>query len=79
VLAVLGGLIGVVAALGASVLIGDVSMTNFSTWSEIVFRLQATPQILVISIVIGAVMGLIGGLFPAVRAARMSPITAMRA
>jgi len=78
VLAVIGGLIGVVAALGASVLIGDVSMTNFSTWSEIVFRLQATPQILVTAVLIGAIMGLLGGLFPAIRAARMSPITAMR-
>lgn len=79
VLAVVGGCIGVIAALGASVLIGDVSMTNFSTWSEIVFRLSATPQILVTAVVVGAVMGLLGGLFPAIRAARMSPITAMRA
>ena len=79
VLAVMGGLVGVVAALGASVLIGDVSMTNFSTWSEIVFRLQATPQILITAVAIGAIMGLLGGLFPAIRAARMSPISAMRA
>jgi putative ABC transport system permease protein len=79
VLAVMGGLVGVVAALGASVIIGDVSMTNFSTWSEIVFRLQATPQILVTAVAVGAIMGLLGGLFPAIRAARMSPITAMRA
>jgi putative ABC transport system permease protein len=79
VLAVMGGLVGVVAALGASVVIGDVSMTNFSTWSEIVFRLQATPQILVTAVAVGAIMGLLGGLFPAIRAARMSPIAAMRA
>ena len=78
VLAVIGGLIGVVAALGASVLIGNVSMTNFMTWSEIVFRLQATPNTLITSVVIGAIMGLLGGLFPAIRAARMSPISAMR-
>lgn len=78
VLAVLGGLVGVVAALGASVLIGNVSMTNFSTWSEIVFRLQATPQILITAVAVGAIMGLLGGLFPAIRAARMSPISAMR-
>ena len=79
VLSVLGGLVGVIAALGASVIIGDVSMTNFSTWSEIVFRLTATPNILISSVVVGAGMGLLGGLFPAIRAARMSPITAMRA
>ena len=78
VLAVIGGVIGVVAALGASVLIGNVSMTNFMTWSEIVFRLQATPNTLIWSVAIGAIMGLLGGLFPAIRAARMSPISAMR-
>ena len=79
VLSVFGGVVGVAAALGAAVLIGNVSMTNFATWSEIVFRLQATPQILVTAVIVGAVMGLLGGLFPAIRAARMSPITAMRA
>lgn len=78
VLSLLGGLIGVAAALGASLLIGDVSMTNFATWSEIVFRLQASPQSMITALIVGAVMGLVGGLFPAIRAARVSPIAAMR-
>jgi putative ABC transport system permease protein len=76
-LAVVGGLIGVAAALCMSFV--HFSMINFATWSEIVFKFAATPKILVIALVVGAVMGLIGGLFPAIRAARMSPITAMRA
>ena len=78
VLALVGGGIGVLAALGAGFLVGDVSMTNFSTWSEIVFRLSATPNIMIGALVVGALMGLLGGFFPSIRAARMSPITAMR-
>lgn len=77
VLAIAGGVIGVAAALCMSFV--KFSMINFATWSEIVFKFSATPKILVISLVVGAIMGLIGGLFPAIRAARMSPIAAMRA
>jgi len=77
VLAVVGGIIGVAAALCMSFV--HFSMINFATWSEIVFKFSATPKILVIALVVGAVMGLLGGLFPAIRAARLSPITAMRA
>jgi putative ABC transport system permease protein len=76
-LAVAGGVIGVAAALCMSFV--KFSMINFATWSEIVFKFSATPKILVTALVVGAIMGLVGGLFPAIRAARMSPITAMRA
>lgn len=77
VLALAGGLIGVLAALGMSFV--KFSIVNFSTWSEIVFTFAATPKILVTALIVGAVMGFIGGFFPAIRAARMSPISAMRA
>ena len=54
------------------------SMMNFATWSEIVFTFAPTPKILVSALLVGAIMGLLGGFFPAIRAARMSPIDAMR-
>jgi len=76
VLAVAGGVIGVAAALCMSFV--KFSMINFATWSEIVFKFSATPKILVTALVVGAIMGLLGGLFPAIRAARLSPIAAMR-
>lgn len=75
-LALAGGLIGCLAALGMSFV--SFSMVNFQTWSEIIFKFTASPGILLGSLIAGAVTGLIGGLFPAIRAARMSPITAMR-
>jgi hypothetical protein len=55
------------------------SMVNFASWSEIVFSFEPTPAILVRAMVFAAVMGILGGFFPAIRAARVSPIEAMRA
>jgi putative ABC transport system permease protein len=53
-------------------------MLNMSTWSKIVFGFEPPPQIIVSALVLSAVMGLFGGFFPAVRAARVSPVEAMR-
>ncbi|MBI4508008.1 MAG: ABC transporter permease [Deltaproteobacteria bacterium] len=75
-LAILGGIIGAVASLGMGFV--KFSMMNFQTWSEIVFSFNPTPGILLGSMVAATIMGLLGGLFPAVRAARVSPIKAMR-
>jgi putative ABC transport system permease protein len=76
VLALLGGAIGCIAALGMSLL--EFSMMNFNTWSEVVFKFEPTPQIMITSLVVGALMGVFGGFFPAIRAARVSPIESMR-
>jgi putative ABC transport system permease protein len=76
-LALAGGVVGLAGAMAMSFV--TFSMTNFVTWSEIIFSFSATPQIMFTALMIGAVMGLLGGLFPAIRASRMSPITAMRA
>lgn len=75
-LALVGGLIGVVGALA----LGSVSfsMINFATFSEIVFKFEATPKILGIALGFAAAMGLLGGFLPALRAARVSPVVAMR-
>ena len=75
-LAVAGGVIGCLAALGLSFV--HFSMVNFATWSEIIFKFTASGDILGKALIAGAITGLIGGFFPAIRAARMSPIAAMR-
>jgi putative ABC transport system permease protein len=51
---------------------------NFQTFSEIVIRFSATPAIVISSLIFAVVMGLLGGLAPAIRAARVSPVEAMR-
>lgn len=75
-LALAGGLFGVLAATAMSFV--KFSMMNFATFSEVVFSFDPTFEILGTSLLFGGVMGLVGGLLPAVRAARTSPIEAMR-
>ncbi|RYZ02289.1 MAG: ABC transporter permease [Myxococcales bacterium] len=76
VLAVSGGVLGMLAALLLTTT--SVSMMNFQTWQEITFSFAATPQILIGCLVAGIGMGVLGGFFPALKAAGTSPIEAMR-
>ena len=76
VLALCGGAVGAVASLGMS--FAEMSMMNQQTWSEIVFGFEPTPDIIIGAVIGGGIMGILGGLLPAVRAARVSPIAAMR-
>jgi putative ABC transport system permease protein len=77
VLAVVGGVIGSVLVLVLSVFV-SFPVINFATFSEIVIRFHATPAVFVKSLVFSLAMGLVGGLVPAIRAALVSPIEAMR-
>jgi putative ABC transport system permease protein len=56
----------------------EFSIINFQSWSEIVFRWVPTVDILLFALIGGGVMGLLGGFFPALRAARTPPTEAMR-
>ena len=75
-LALLGGLIG----LGGALLMGFVriSLMNFASWSEVVFSLTPTPQILLTALIAAGGMGIVGGFLPALRASRVAPTVAMR-
>ena len=76
-LAVLGGAVGLVFVMLLSLV--SFPVMNFQTFSEIIIGFEATPQIVISSLVFSVVMGLLGGLFPAIRASRVSPVEAMRA
>lgn len=75
-LSLIGGAIGLLCVMGLTLV--SFPVMNFQTFSEIVIRFIATPQIIVSSLIFSLVMGLIGGLVPAIRAARISPVEAMR-
>ena len=75
-LAGVGGAVGVAASLAMSFV--KISMMNFATWQEVTFRFDPNPVLIVGALVAGALMGIAGGFFPALRAARISPIDAMR-
>ena len=72
----LGGAFGALASLAMGLV--EFSMMNQNTWSEIVFSFDPSPLIVAGAILAGGAMGVFGGLMPAVRAARVSPIAAMR-
>jgi putative ABC transport system permease protein len=76
VLALAGGVLGVLGALCMTFV--KLSMMNFATWQEVTFSFDPSPVVLVTSLIFGGFMGVVGGFFPALRAARVSPIEAMR-
>lgn len=71
-----GGLLGCVAVLRLNGI--TTSTINFQTFSNLAFAFKITPGLLVEGIVFALVMGVLGGLFPAVRAARLPVATALR-
>lgn len=75
-LALAGGAVGALASMGMKFV--KFSMMNFASWSEVVFSFEPTPQVILTALAFAAAMGLFGGFFPALRAARVSPIQAMR-
>ena len=71
-LAVLGGLLGCLAAFTMNGYTAGTGQTN--SFSELAFAFKITPATLLVGIIFAVVMGFVGGLLPALRAARM-PIT----
>ena len=51
---------------------------NWQSFSQVAFAFAVTPALLIQGIVSAAMMGLLGGLFPAIRAARLPIVTALR-
>ncbi len=76
VLAVTGALIGV--GLASLLSLTHVSATNYGTGNEITFPFEPSTQILLRSLLAGAIVGVLGGFFPALSAARTHPALAMR-
>jgi putative ABC transport system permease protein len=76
-LALVGGLIG--ASVAWLAFDGfQTSTLNWSTFSQLSFSFAVTPPLIALGIICSVLMGLIGGLFPAIRAARLPVATALR-
>jgi putative ABC transport system permease protein len=54
------------------------STMNLQSFSQVTFAFRVTPELLMRGIVWSALIGLIGGLFPAIRAARLPIAAALR-
>jgi len=71
-----GWLLGILAASGLQVV--SISAMNFATFTEIAFRFILSPAIAIQSLIFALVMGLFGGVLPAVRASRLGIVQALR-
>jgi putative ABC transport system permease protein len=70
------------ATIGAAIswlLFNGNTVTLGDSISSLVFRTQVTPALLGLGVLLAVGVGLVGGLFPAVRAARLPVATALRA
>jgi putative ABC transport system permease protein len=54
------------------------STMNWQTFSQVTFAFAVTPRLLVQAVIWASVIGLLGGLFPAIRAARLPIASALR-
>jgi len=76
IIAAIGGILGCLFALPLNGIV--TSTTNWSSFSEIAFSFRVTPQLLVAGLIFAVVMGVLGGFFPALRAARLQVVQALR-
>jgi len=76
-LSLLGGVLGVL--LASTMQLYTISTMNWQSFAELAFSFTLTPQIAAKSLGFALVMGLVGGVLPAARAARMNIVNALRA
>lgn len=75
VLALVAGLLGVLLALPAN---GLTAAGGSTTFSDFAFAFRITPMAITFGLIFALIMGFVGGLLPAFRAARMPITTALR-
>jgi putative ABC transport system permease protein len=77
ILSIIGGVVGGLAAWAA--FDGyQTSTMNFQSFSQVAFAFAVTPKLLGLALFYSVLMGFLGGLFPAWRAARLPVVTALR-
>ncbi len=76
-LSIVGGLAGGFIAWAAFDGYQTATM-NWQSFSQVAFAFTVTPELLLRGLVYAAIMGLLGGLLPAIRAARLPVVSALR-
>ena len=73
----IGGVVGI--ALASFMQLVQISTLNWQSFAELAFSFALTPRIALLSFAFAIVMGIVGGFLPAVRAARLKIVDALRA
>jgi len=73
ILTLFGGIIGVVSGIGLSYLAYLIANTQVDGWAFVI-----SPQAIILAVVVSTVVGIVFGIYPARRAARLDPIEALR-
>jgi putative ABC transport system permease protein len=76
VLCLLGGVAGCLMALPFNGI--ETGTMNGNTFSEVAFAFRVDAQVLTQAVIFSLVLGVLGGLWPALRACRMTPTQALR-
>jgi putative ABC transport system permease protein len=76
-LGLVGGLCGLACA--SLMQFASFSTTNFQTFADLSFKFLLTPSIVAQTLVFSLAMGFLGGFLPALRAARLEIVDALRA
>lgn len=76
-IALIGAVIGILLALPLNLV--STGTSNWVTFSEIAFNFRVTPDLMLMALFFGGVIGFIGSLLPSIRAARYKIVTALRA
>ncbi len=76
-ISIFGGICGILLATLLQTV--TISTVNFESFAEIAFGFALTTKTVIYSLVFSVIMGIVGGFMPAVRAARLNIVTALRA
>lgn len=74
ILCLMGGALGYLATLPFN----GLSTGTMNQFSEITFSFRFGPRVLMQGVMLAVIMGLLGGILPAIRAVRMNTINALR-
>jgi ABC-type antimicrobial peptide transport system permease subunit len=76
ILSLVGGALGILMASAMSFV--RLSTVNFGTFSELAFGFALSANIIIATMIFSVSMGILGGFLPALRAARMNIVSALR-
>jgi putative ABC transport system permease protein len=76
ILSLIGGLLGCLFSLPANGY--STGTMNFQTFSDLAFKFTITPKILAYGLIFSAIMGILSGILPAVKAARLPCAATLR-